>query len=97
MTLGKKHTCYSCHTKFYDLGKPSVACPKCGANQADAENSPVMTSTRGRRVVEVAPPPIEEDFEEDEAAPATVDEETEIVDVEGAEPEVVADDEEEEY
>jgi len=31
--LGKKFTCYSCSTKFYDLNKPEKKCPKCGADQ----------------------------------------------------------------
>jgi uncharacterized protein (TIGR02300 family) len=31
--LGKKFTCYSCGTKFYDLYKPDKICPKCGADQ----------------------------------------------------------------
>lgn len=31
--LGKKHTCYSCNTKFYDFGKEEKVCPKCGADQ----------------------------------------------------------------
>ncbi len=31
--LGKKHTCYNCGTKFYDLNKEQVICPKCGADQ----------------------------------------------------------------
>jgi uncharacterized protein (TIGR02300 family) len=31
--LGKKHTCYSCNVKFYDLGKEEKLCPKCGADQ----------------------------------------------------------------
>lgn len=30
MTLGIKRTCPSCETKFYDLGKKTAACPKCG-------------------------------------------------------------------
>jgi len=34
--LGRKHTCFKCSTKFYDLKKPVALCPKCGANQADA-------------------------------------------------------------
>ncbi len=50
--LGKKYTCYSCHTKFYDLGKAEPKCPKCGADQRDAEDTPVVTSHRSRRVVE---------------------------------------------
>ncbi|GBF50307.1 hypothetical protein LPTSP4_18320 [Leptospira ryugenii] len=31
--LGKKFSCYSCGTKFYDLNKPEKKCPKCGADQ----------------------------------------------------------------
>ncbi len=34
--LGKKFTCFSCATKFYDFRKPEALCPKCGANQKDA-------------------------------------------------------------
>lgn len=58
--LGRKYTCYSCHTKFYDLGKPVPLCPKCGADQRDAEEAPVYTAPRSRRVVEE--PAEEEDF-----------------------------------
>jgi hypothetical protein len=56
--LGKKYTCYSCHTKFYDLGKPVPLCPKCGADQRDADEAPVYTAPRSRRVVEE---PVEDD------------------------------------
>jgi hypothetical protein len=84
--LGRKYTCYSCHTKFYDLGKPVPLCPKCGADQRDAEEAPVYTSPRGRRVVEE--PPEEEEFtpaapaepaegEEEEFTPAADDREEE--------------------
>ncbi|HVE73319.1 MAG TPA: FYDLN acid domain-containing protein [Thermoanaerobaculia bacterium] len=59
--LGKKYTCYSCHTKFYDLGKPVPLCPKCGADQRDADEAPVYTAPRSRRVV-VEEPPEEEEF-----------------------------------
>jgi uncharacterized protein (TIGR02300 family) len=31
--LGKKFSCYSCGTKFYDLNKPEKLCPKCGSDQ----------------------------------------------------------------
>ena len=95
-SLGKKYSCYSCHTKFYDLGKPVPTCPKCGADQRDAEDTPVVTSTRGRRVIEE---PLDDDFDsEDEvatpaAAPAGDEEEEPY----GEEPESDADEEEEEY
>ena len=29
--LGAKRQCQSCGTKFYDLNKDPIACPKCGA------------------------------------------------------------------
>ncbi len=64
--LGRKYTCYSCHTKFYDLGKPVPLCPKCGADQRDAEEAPAYTPSRSRR----APVPvIEEPAEEEEVTP----------------------------
>ncbi|MCC6130270.1 MAG: FYDLN acid domain-containing protein [Acidobacteria bacterium] len=34
--LGSKHSCFSCGTKFYDLRKSPVLCPKCGTDQKDA-------------------------------------------------------------
>lgn len=92
--LGKKYNCYSCHTKFYDLGKPVPLCPKCGADQRDAEDAPVYTSSRGRRAA-VAPveEPEEPDFTaESEGAAAETEEDEEIV-ADDAEP---AEEEEEE-
>jgi hypothetical protein len=38
--LGKKFTCFSCATKFYDFRKPEAICPKCGVNQKDAPTKP---------------------------------------------------------
>lgn len=59
--LGKKYSCYSCHTKFYDLGKPEPICPKCGADQREAQDTPPVTS-RSKRVVDV---PADDDFDPD--------------------------------
>jgi hypothetical protein len=89
--LGRKYTCYSCHTKFYDLGKPVPLCPKCGSDQRDADEAPVYTAPRGRRVVE-------EPAEEEEFTPAAEpaegdDEEGLVTPVDDREEEV----EEEEY
>jgi hypothetical protein len=75
--LGKKYNCYSCHTKFYDLGKPQPICPKCGADQREAEEAPVITSHRGRRVVEEVPE--EPEFPDAETPAATEEEDEEIV------------------
>ncbi|MFL6202211.1 MAG: FYDLN acid domain-containing protein [Thermoanaerobaculia bacterium] len=55
--LGNKYDCYSCGTKFYDLGKAEPICPKCGANQKDAsqsEASAATQSSRRKRKAEVA-------------------------------------------
>lgn len=35
--LGTKYDCYSCGTKFYDLGKPQAICPSCGADQQNPD------------------------------------------------------------
>jgi len=96
--LGKKYTCYSCHTKFYDLGKPIPKCPKCGADQRDADEAPVVTTTRGRRAVP-EPEPIEEpEFADSEPAAATGDEEEdEIIPTTDDREEEAEEEEEEEY
>ena len=95
--LGRKYTCYSCHTKFYDLGKPEPLCPKCGADQRDAEETPVVTSGRGRaRVVEE--PPEETEFPDAEGgAAAEGDEEEEPLVDPSREEEAEEEEEEEDY
>jgi uncharacterized protein (TIGR02300 family) len=54
--LGNKFDCFSCGTKFYDLGKSEPICPKCGANQKDsgqAESPLAGQASRRRRKAEV--------------------------------------------
>ena len=92
--LGKKYTCYSCHTKFYDLGKPVPTCPKCGADQRDAEETPVYTSARSRRVVEE---PVDDEEFTPAAAPAAEEGEEEEDFAAAPEREEEAEEEEEEY
>jgi hypothetical protein len=53
--LGKKFECFSCRTKFYDLGKPEPVCPKCGANQKDAKPGEDAVGTREPRAKRLAP------------------------------------------
>ena len=74
--LGRKYTCYSCHTKFYDLGKPVPLCPKCGSDQRDADEAPVYTAPRRGRVEE---PAEEEDTFTPAAEPAEGDDEEGLV------------------
>ena len=94
LKLGTKHECYSCGTKFYDLGKSEPICPKCGANQKDVTTSDSPSSgqsSRRRRKAEITPKAI--DVEDDEPI-ADLDEEiVPDADIEGAD---LDDDEEEE-
>jgi hypothetical protein len=57
-TLGMKHECFSCGSRFYDLGKPEAICPKCGANQKDAKRAetPSESAAKRKRREEVARP-----------------------------------------
>lgn len=88
--LGTKYICYSCQTKFYDLGRASAVCPKCGADQKDADSAAPVAGSRSRKVVE----DFEEEAEEFEepVAPEIEDEEEDLAVV--APGAVVADDEE---
>ncbi len=47
--LGTKHLCLNCQTKFYDLGKPQLECPKCKSSDHIA---PPTTATVSRLSVE---------------------------------------------
>ena len=65
--LGNKHDCFSCGTKFYDLGKSEAVCPKCGANQKDAgqnDSAAVSQSSRRKRKADV---PKAVDLDEEDA------------------------------
>ncbi|HEX2835080.1 MAG TPA: FYDLN acid domain-containing protein [Thermoanaerobaculia bacterium] len=88
--LGRKYTCYSCHTKFYDLGKPVPLCPKCGADQRDADEAPVYTAPRRGRAV------VEEPVEDDDFTPAATSGGGEATDEEAEDDFAPADDREEE-
>jgi len=37
VNLGSKRTCPKCSTRFYDLGREEVVCPKCEARLSQAE------------------------------------------------------------
>jgi uncharacterized protein (TIGR02300 family) len=93
LKLGTKYTCFSCGTKFYDLGKSDPVCPKCGANQKDAAQSESTTTTaasRRRRKADVSKPI---DIDEVEVPDADIDEDVVPEGIEGAD---LGDDDEEE-
>lgn len=97
--LGKKYSCYNCGTKFYDLGKPVPLCPKCGADQRESDETPVITTSRSRRAPVVVEEPEEPEFAPEGEAPAAdaVDDEEEIVTRDEEPAEEDDDEEEEEY
>ena len=93
--LGTKHECLDCGAKFYDLGRPEVRCPRCGADQTKPKpdkNEPAaeVVSTPEAELdepeLEVEPPPIDEDEETLEDLPDE-DEDDELL-----EDEILADD-----
>ena len=47
--LGNKHECLSCSTKFYDLGKSELICPKCGADQKELAEAGEGSSAKEKR------------------------------------------------
>ncbi len=98
--LGKKYTCYSCHTKFYDLGKPVPTCPKCGADQRDADEAPLLPASRSRAraPVAVVEEPADEEFgTEAEVVPPTGDEDEDIIPEADREEEPADEEEDEDY
>jgi uncharacterized protein (TIGR02300 family) len=71
--LGRKHVCFKCGAKFYDLGKPIPLCPKCGADQRESPSlrsgSTPAEKKRARtpapaETEEIPAPELEEDLEE---------------------------------
>ena len=54
--LGKKHECPNCGIKFYDLGKATPLCPKCGTNVKEFEADElalISAAARKRRKVDL--------------------------------------------
>jgi uncharacterized protein (TIGR02300 family) len=91
LKLGNKFECFNCGTRFYDLGRPEAICPKCGADQKNAQQaeSPAASqATRRRRKAEVAKP-IE--VEEEETIEAVPDDELDAPELDESEAEVEED------
>ena len=82
--LGTKRTCPSCATRFYDLLKEPIVCPKCGASFIAAS---ILPSKGDMPAMAPAPKPREADPEDMETA------DVELVSLEDAEAPDVGDDE----
>jgi len=59
--FGNKYLCYSCSTKYYDMKKDPVRCPKCAA---DPKDDPALKASekKGKGARDDAEP---EDFEDE--------------------------------
>src|SRR5512140_20744 len=82
--LGQKHDCFKCGTKFYDLRKTPVICPKCHADQKDAPplpTSPAMlhAARRAKRDEFADPDLFERNRDEEDLAPGAEPEEAKTV------------------
>ena len=92
--LGKKYECAECGAKFYDLGKPEPACPRCGTSARDTSPTEKRAAPEPRARYVAPPPPAE--VEEDLVADDIVEDDEEILTVPGAEDEEEEDDDDEE-
>ncbi len=75
--FGTKFTCHKCGTKYYDMRKPDPVCPKCGADQKEAQATTGKSERKSRlsaapKIVAKVEPAVEE-------AAASEDEELEAI------------------
>lgn len=80
--LGGKHICQHCGTRFFDLNRSPIACPKCGTivegapraavRAVEAEDEDIPASAETEHV------PLEEADAEEEKAAVVADDEVEI-------------------
>jgi uncharacterized protein (TIGR02300 family) len=88
---GLKRTCQSCGARFYDMGKESIACPKCGT-KFDPEV--VLKSKRATKAVAEKAAPVAKPKpkpKDDEAEILTDDDAVDAEESESEEEEVIED------
>lgn len=85
--LGNKHQCQNCSTKFFDLNKDPIVCPKCGAvfqvtplTTRAARPSPVPDDEETDTDLGAELVPLEDaDADEDKVVAAAVDEDADEI------------------
>ncbi len=91
--LGGKHQCQNCGTKFFDLNKDPIICPKCGtvfqATPLSARAAARAAPAADDEDVEIDPAaelvPLEEaDVDEDKVVAAVVDDDADEIEDEPA-------------
>ena len=63
--LGEKHTCVSCGTRFFDLGKQPAICPKCSTEQPAEQPRLKRAAPLPEEQKKVAKPELDADDDED--------------------------------
>jgi uncharacterized protein (TIGR02300 family) len=80
--LGGKHICEHCGTRFFDLNRSPIACPKCGTIVEGAPRAAVRATEvedeGTTAAAETEHVPLEEADAEEEKAAAVADDEVEI-------------------
>ena len=71
--LGNKHQCQHCGTKFFDLNKAPVVCPKCGAVQQVTLARTPRAGTPDEEEIETEAGPELVSLDEAETAEETID------------------------
>jgi len=82
---GTKHECLRCQTKFYDLLRPQIVCPRCGVDQTEeaAKLHAAAVARKKQRAKPVAAikPEVEPDAEADDLDGVGDDEDAEVEDL----------------
>lgn len=67
---GEKHVCLRCQTRFYDLKRPQLICPRCGADQVEEAAKIAAATPKKKSRAKAAPvaAPKEEEKNEEELA-----------------------------
>ena len=79
--LGAKRQCQTCATKFYDMGRDPILCPKCGSvfHVATLTRAPARTEDDEVETEKEAPDVVSlEEVEESENKPEAIDVDDEV-------------------
>ncbi len=86
--FGKKHSCFTCGAKFYDMNKAEALCPKCGTDQ----NSRVSRTEPVVLTDEDLDKEVGQVFDDDQSLPGNLDIEVSGLDGDDSKLPIMADD-----
>jgi uncharacterized protein (TIGR02300 family) len=98
--LGTKRRCNSCETKFFDLNKDPIVCPKCAAVFAPPQPDPIRSRRPSDRqplpAQKVAAPKVPNEFVSIDEPDANKETEAPVADTEEAEADLLLVDDQDE-